>query len=149
MEIRQAEPQDIEQLTELITTVSELDVLPQFNTQGQQEYMNRVIPDIETTFNTKLFDTFVAVELDKVVGFAALRDKNYITHLFVAKEAQGLGLGKTLLDKLLSQTSAKNISLRASINAQYFYQHYGFVATEPESEFMGIRFVPMALTKQT
>ncbi|OCQ21889.1 acetyltransferase [Pseudoalteromonas luteoviolacea] len=145
MEIRYAKQKDVEQITALITHVSELDVLPLFDSQGRREYMSRVIPDIETTFNTNLFDTFVATQNEQVVGFAALRDKHYITHLFVAKKLQGSGFGKALLDKLLAQTRAKHVSLRSSVNAQHFYEKYGFTASEPECAFMGIRYVPMTL----
>ncbi|GAL35330.1 hypothetical protein JCM19240_3700 [Vibrio maritimus] len=37
------------------------------------------------------------------------------------------------------------VSLRSSVNAMSFYEKHGFVATGPESEFNGIRFVPMTL----
>ncbi|TQF67348.1 GNAT family N-acetyltransferase [Pseudoalteromonas luteoviolacea] len=145
MDIRLAKQNDIDQITKLVSQVSVADVLPHFDSSGQQEYMRRVIPDIETTLNTVLFDTFVAVEGNLIVGFAAIREKNYITHLFVAKEVQGQGLGKILLEKMLAQTSARQISLRSSINAQHFYKKQGFSATEPEDQFCGIRFIPMAI----
>ncbi|WP_432757997.1 GNAT family N-acetyltransferase [Motilimonas eburnea] len=33
----------------------------------------------------------------------------------------------------------------SSVNAVGFYQHNGFLATDEEAEFNGIRFVPMML----
>ncbi|MCF2855886.1 GNAT family N-acetyltransferase [Pseudoalteromonas sp. SMS1] len=147
MEIRLANHGDIALITDLISAVSSIDVLPHFGAAGKHEYMRRVLPDIESTLNTTLFDAFIALKNGQIIGFAALREKNYITHLFVAKSTQRQGVGKILLNTLLAQTRAAHISLRASVNARCFYEKAGFKATEPEGQFCGIRFIPMALER--
>ncbi|CZF78451.1 putative acetyltransferase [Grimontia celer] len=147
MEIRKVVLRDLEAAQELVNSVSEADVMPLFNTQGKAEFKSRILPDLATTFDDSRFYTVIAFNNEKVIGFAALREGNYLTHLFVAKSAQGKGLGKRLLEHVLTTTSSKEISLRSSVNALAFYASQGFEATGEESDFNGIRFVPMRLVR--
>jgi predicted GNAT family N-acyltransferase len=108
----------------------------------------RVLPDVVMTLDTERFQTLKVISAGEVIGFGALRDGNYLTHLFVSKSMQGQGVGKQLLSTLLNTTDTKEISLRSSINAVGFYESYGFEATGNEAEFNGIRFVPMRFIRQ-
>ncbi|QRV24931.1 GNAT family N-acetyltransferase [Marinomonas foliarum] len=147
MDIQQVDVADLEPVKLFISQVSAVDVLPNFNDQGKVEYQARVFPDIITTFDTERFQTLKVVDSGEVIGFAALRDGNYLTHLFVSKSVQGQGIGKRLLGTLLNTTDAKEISLRSSVNAVGFYESYGFEVTGSEADFNGIRFVPMCLVR--
>lgn len=147
MKIQKITSTDLDAVTILVKEVSEVDVLPLLNSQGQQEYKERVLPDLATTFDESRFLSIKAVSEGKLLGFAALRDGNYLTHLFVSQSSQGLGLGRQLLNFLLNTTDAKEVSLRSSVNAVGFYERNGFVATGEETEFNGIRFVPMTLVQ--
>lgn len=147
MDIQKATSADTETIQALISAISEIDVLPLFSADGQREYKQHVLPDIATTMDESRFVTLKALNAHQLVGFAALRDGNYLTHLFVAKQTQGCGLGKQLLDAVLASTSAKEISLRSSLNAAGFYRRYGFKATGEEAAFNGIRFIPMTLIR--
>ncbi|MEI8607662.1 GNAT family N-acetyltransferase [Enterovibrio sp. Hal110] len=147
MEIQKVTSADLEAVTSLVSEVSKKDVLPLLNQQGQKEYIERVLPDLATTFDTDRFLSIKAVSNGNLIGFAALREGNYLTHLFVSNSSQGSGLGRDLLSYLLNTTNANEISLRSSINAADFYSHCGFVATSEESEFNGIRFIPMSLVR--
>lgn len=139
--------EDLEEVEGLVLSVSEQDVLPHFNEEGKSEFLSRVLPDIEKTLNRVNFYSVKLVSDGKLVGFSALRDGNYLTHLFVAKGIQGQGAGRLLLDHVLAQTFEKEISLRSSVNAKAFYLAYGFNVEGVESEFNGIRFVPMQLLR--
>lgn len=147
MEIQKVDFTDLDDAKRFVSQVSEVDVLPHFNDQGKTEYKARVLADIVTTFDIERFQTLKAVCAGKIVGFGALRDGNYLTHLFVSKSLQGQGIGKRLLNALLDTSEAKEISLRSSVNAVGFYESYGFEATGSEADFNGIRFVPMCLTR--
>ncbi|KJG40643.1 acetyltransferase [Photobacterium angustum] len=147
MEIQKVLKSDLEAVTKLVSEVSDKDVLPLFNEQGKQEYKDRVLPDLVTTFEHEKFSSVKVVSDGEVLGFAALRDGNYLTHLFVANSQQGSGLGRALLNHLLNQTDAREVSLRSSVNAVEFYNRNGFVTTGEEAEFNGIRFVPMSLVR--
>jgi GNAT superfamily N-acetyltransferase len=149
MSIKKATLADLEEVTQLVSEVSQTDVLPLLSAEGRQQFQNSVLPDVAKTFNGKEFSTFVAIHGEKIVGFAALRGGDYLTHLFVSKGSQGTGLGRELLEHIVSFSGANSISLRSSINAVGFYRYCGFVATGDEAEFRGIRFVPMTLTRST
>jgi len=138
---------DLEDIEALMRDVSETDVVPHFNEQGKAEYRARVLSDIQTIFDPSCFNSVKLLSDDVLVGFAALRDGHYLTHLFVAKDKQGKGVGKLLLDYVLKATDAEEISLRSSVNAEPFYRAYGFKASAKESDFNGIRFVPMQLIR--
>jgi len=148
MDIQQVEFVDLESVKRFISQVSEMDVLPNFNDQGKAEYKLRVLPDVVMTLDTERFQTLKVISAGEIIGFGALRDGNYLTHLFVSKSMQGQGVGKQLLSTLLNTTDTKEISLRSSINAVGFYESYGFEATGNEAEFNGIRFVPMRFIRQ-
>ena len=145
MDIQKVDMADLELVKHFIGQVSAVDVLPHFNDQGKAEYKARVLPDIVTTFDIERFQTLKAVCAGEIVGFGALRDGNYLTHLFVSKSMQGQGIGKRLLSALLNTTGSTEISLRSSVNAVGFYKSYGFEVTGNEADFNGIRFVPMSL----
>lgn len=148
MDIQQVEFVDLESVKRFISQVSEMDVLPNFNDQGKAEYKLRVLPDVVMTLDTERFQTLKVISAGEIIGFGALRDGNYLTHLFVSKSMQGQGVGRQLLSTLLNMTDTKEISLRSSINAVGFYESYGFEATGNEAEFNGIRFVPMRFIRQ-
>lgn len=147
MQILAIHMDDLEAIAALMRDVSEVDVVPHFNEQGKMAYRARVLSDIQKIFDPASFNTVKLISEGVLVGFAALREGNYLTHLFVAKEMQGKGAGKLLLDYVLKGTDAKEISLRSSINVVSFYQAFGFETTDTESDFNGIRFVPMRLIK--
>ncbi|RBP82524.1 GNAT family N-acetyltransferase [Marinomonas rhizomae] len=147
MDIQKVDIADLEPIKHFISQVSAVDVLPNFNDQGKAEYKAHVLPDILTTFDAEYFQILKVVCAGEIVGFGALRNGNYLTHLFVSKSVQGQGVGKRLLSTLLNTTEAKKISLRSSVNAVGFYESYGFEATGSEADFNGIRFVPMCLER--
>ena len=124
-------------------------VLPHFNEQGKQEYIARVLTDIKATFDHDNFVTVKAVSNDTLLGFAAMKAGNYLTHLFVSHQVLGRGIGQTLLQHLLNATDELEIKLRSAVNAVDFYLKHGFEITEQEGEFNGIRFVPMSSIRST
>ncbi|MCG7497692.1 GNAT family N-acetyltransferase [Vibrio sp. Of7-15] len=147
MDIQKVVPTDLDTVASLVSEVSKIDIFPLLNAQGKEEFSERVIPDLCLTFNGENCLAIKAVSGGRLLGFAALRDGNYLTHLFISKEAQGAGLGRELLNHLLGSTDASEISLRSAVNSVSFYSHHGFVTTGDEAEFNGIRFVPMSLVR--
>ncbi len=91
MEIRKVVLKDLEAVQQLVNAVSKLDVMPLLNEQGQEEYKSRVLPDLATTFDDSRFYTVIALNDDVVIGFAALREGNYLTHLLYPSPRKALG----------------------------------------------------------
>ncbi|BDU40965.1 GNAT family N-acetyltransferase [Vibrio nigripulchritudo] len=143
MDISPVEPSDFQDIVNLVAEVTRVDILPHFDEQGKTTFTASVIPDVEKTMTN---DQYLCLKLTmdgEIVGYGAMRDKNYITHIFVSKKKQSKGLGKQLLEALLSSTDKNEVCLRSSVNAAAFYEKFGFIATDSEQQVNGIRFVPM------
>ncbi len=136
--------EDLRSVIELVASVSQKDILPHFNEEGRETFSSKVLPDVETTFNKTCFETLKVIDNGKLIGFGAIRDRDYITHLFIGNSYQGTGLGKLLLVQLLKLSNSREVRLRASVNAVNFYESQGFRATDKEAQVNGIRFVPMS-----
>ncbi len=147
VKIEETQESDFLQVVDLVKRVVDKDILPHFSDEGQALFSSKVQSDVETTFDNSKFQNLKLIENNKVIGFAALRENNCITHLFIDTNFQNKGLGKLLLGKLLSLTECSEVRLRASVNAQNFYKSQGFVATEGVQNVDGVRFVPMRLVR--
>ncbi|KEQ18791.1 GNAT family N-acetyltransferase [Endozoicomonas numazuensis] len=145
--IEPVSPGDFDEIVSLVRNTSEQDIFPLFSDEGRETFSNTILKDTRTIFNTDRFYTVKAIEENRIIGVAALRDKNYMTTLFVDKSSQNKGIGKILLNHLLEHIEGDSLSLRASINAVGFYQHQGFKTTGPEGNVKGVRFMPMTYFK--
>ncbi|MGF1685048.1 GNAT family N-acetyltransferase [Photobacterium minamisatsumaniensis] len=143
MKILETEFEDLSSVVELVARVSQSDILPHFSEEGRVTFSSKVLPDVEMAFDKTRFQSLKVIEKDKLVGFGAIRDKEYITHLFIDKNSQGFGVGKLLIDQLLKFATSNEVCLKASVNSVGFYESQGFKSTSEESEVSGIRFVPM------
>lgn len=90
--------------------------------------------------------TVSAYEQDRLVGFGRVISdgvfQSFICDLIVAPEYQGLGIGGTILKKLLSECKSHNIvmvSLFSATGKADFYQKYGF--ENRPSDAPGMRWV--------
>ena len=74
--------------------------------------------------------SFVA-ELDgMVVGFADMDDVGYLGRLYVHKDYQGRGIGKTLCDAVEKAVDVTKFTLHSSITAKLFYEKLGYRTVE-------------------
>lgn len=76
-------------------------------------------------------EIYVHQEQGQILGFGAVCG-NEIRALFVLPECRGLGVGKKLLEFLLSNIQGQPYLYVASTNqpAKYLYQRYGFSVTD-------------------
>jgi len=89
---------------------------------------------------------YVAVTGDKVLGFIAVYEPdNFIHHLFIADDAQGIGVGSKLLATLYELNGRPQI-LKCMVeneNAMQFYFSKGFVevgkGTGPVGDYLVLR----------
>jgi len=74
-------------------------------------------------------DPFV-VELDGViVAYADVQPNGYIDHFFVAAAANGLGIGRRLMERIhdrARELGIAELTSEVSRTAQPFYRHFGF-----------------------
>ncbi|WP_087025027.1 GNAT family N-acetyltransferase [Thaumasiovibrio subtropicus] len=143
MQISEATLADLDSVKALISEVSRVDVLSEFTDEGRQSYQAFVIDALEEIFDRQAYVTLKACSEGKIVGVGAIKNGDYLSHLFVDKSVQGQGVGHLLLKRLMSSSSKQSITLRSSLNAVRFYERQGFNVTGPESQVAGIRFIPM------
>lgn len=144
MDIKTIGDSDLDEVVELVSRVSHEKILPFLSEEGRVNFTDKILPGIKTTFDSSDFNSVKVIDNNKIIGFGAIRDGNYITHVFVDGDYQGKGVGRALLKHLLQFISVNEVSLRASINAVGFYESQGFIATAEEADVGGIRFVPMS-----
>ena len=79
--------------------------------------------------------TFVAIEGERVVGFAELEGDGHLDTLYVHHELQGRGVASRLLDRV--EAEARRLGLtrlyaEASITARPFFSRKEFVVVRPQ-----------------
>lgn len=93
------------------------------------------------------YKAMVAVDGDRVIGFASVRDGNFLSLLFVDEEYHRQGVGRALLDHmstyLKEQKGEAIMYLTASPYAIDFYKKLGFFTRGQEQIVSGIRITHM------
>ena len=88
---------------------------------------------------------------ERILGFARIDDTGYLDLLFVHPDAQGQGVARRLLDRVVSWGLGKGIRrLRSdvSLTARPFFEHAGFfVVRKQRVERRGVLFDNMAMEK--
>ena len=94
------------------------------------------------TFDGKI-ELFGYFQENALVGVGALKEKSHILLLYVLKEKQGQGIGKSLLDFMEEKCMGECITLNASDFAISFYEKngYGRIGTRKIEE--DLIFTPM------
>jgi GNAT superfamily N-acetyltransferase len=93
----------------------------------------------------------VAVDDECVVGMIDIRDASHICLFFVDPATQGRGVGRGLFSAAsakagVSGSDSCTITVNSAPSAVDVYERLGFVATAPEQERDGIRYVAMRWT---
>ena len=108
----------------------------------------RCRPDLPVcTFLRGDYQMMVALDEERVIGAASVRNRNHLSLLFVDEEYHRRGVGRTLMKKmteyLKTEAGERYMSLKASPYAVEFYRKLGFHAVTPEEEISGIRVTGM------
>jgi len=147
MEITEIASEDLEPILALVKKVATSAILPSLGEQGREYFISKVLPDTSKVLDTSMHRSYKLLVDTEIIGFGAIREENYITHLFIDERHQGNGYGKIMLNKL--RGNAQEVRLRASLNSVPFYSAIGFTPIEDEAEVNGIRFVHMRWVKST
>lgn len=93
------------------------------------------------------YRVWVALEKERIVGLASIRDRNRLSLLFVDEAYHRRGIGRSLItclsDYLKNQKRESRMYLKAAPYAVKFYKKMGFRALGPEEETSGIRVTAM------
>ena len=103
--------------------------------------------DLYKAFLKGRYRMLVALDDDRVIGAATVRDHNHLSLLFVDDEYHCQGVGSALLNRvckyLKQEEGERYISLNAAPCAVDFYRKLGFRTVRPEIEHLGIRVTSM------
>ncbi len=93
----------------------------------------------------------VAEKNNTLVGFASLRDKDYLDFFYVHKDYQGQGVAKQLyeaIEKEANERNAKSISSDVSITAKPFFESRGFTTLrEQKNKVRGVELINYKMEK--
>jgi len=89
-----------------------------------------------------------AYDSETLLGVIATRNKgNHIALFFVDGKHHRQGIGKTLFQIVLENSTAKEITVNSSPYAVEVYHRLGFVDIAPEETTNEIRYIPMVYSK--
>ena len=113
---------------------------PDYCDEGIAEFMHAISD--ESFLNMHCF--YGAYQDEKLVGVIATRNnQHHIGLLFVDKNYQRRGIGRQLIQNILTQKDEAPITVNASPYGHEFYKKLGFLDTSEEQITNGVRYYPM------
>lgn len=132
MEIRQYQPADLKQISQLfydtVHTVNAVDY-----TKEQLRAWATGQLDL-TAWNDSLLahHSLVAVINNQIVGFGDITADGYLDRLFVHKDYQGQGIATALCRELENAITCDELTTHASITAKPFFERRGYTVLKEQ-----------------
>lgn len=150
IQIRPVRSDEYQLVSNLVLEVFDLDVAPLYVDEGIETFHVYVQAEAMKQRARSGHLMLVAEMEDRIVGAAEARDFNHLSLLFVDRQSQRKGIGRTLLLEVLRMCRAYNPSVKAmtvnsSPNAVEAYQRLGFKPTGEMQRINGIDFIPMVI----
>jgi predicted N-acetyltransferase YhbS len=145
IEIRPFTPADAGPVAALVRQVFDEHVAPSFEAEGIAEMHRHIAPEAIAE-RAQTHRTFVAWQGGEAVGVIEVRDTDHVSMLFVRTSHMGLGIATALVARAIEAGRAAGrprMTVNSSVNAQSFYERFGFVATTEPQRLHGFAFVPM------
>ncbi|TAV41694.1 GNAT family N-acetyltransferase (plasmid) [Rhizobium leguminosarum] len=128
-EVRPARPEDAAAISEVI--------LSALRESNAKDYSADIIKRVEESFSADAVQSlmgkrtmFVATSGVRILGTASLEGGSVRT-VFVAPSAQGIGVGRRLMEEVVRTAREANIwvlAVPSSVTAEQFYANLGFIA---------------------
>jgi N-acetylglutamate synthase-like GNAT family acetyltransferase len=140
-----ANTSDANAISDLVLTSCEKYIFPDTSSEGR-----KTLRDLYCLSNlSKLIrerNRFLMAHHDgELAGAVAMREEDkHVFLLFVADQFRHEGLGKKLMEHLVSTMQGeKRITLNSSLYARAFYERLGLTTTGPVENRKGLAFIPM------
>lgn len=145
---RQMLPGEEESVCNMIRTVFNEFVAPEFSVEGVNIFINFVSAE-NMKKRHEDGNQIILASKDSVVGALEIRDKNHIALFFVDKNYHRRGIGRKLMQVGLERAKTinpeiKKITVNSSVFAVPVYEKLGFQVTEELQISHGTKYVPMA-----
>jgi len=122
----------------------------QYTPEGVENFKEFVTDDtLETMFHKGVYQVFVALENDQIVGVISIRNVSHISLLFVDEHYHKNGVGRGLIEYvreyMISELGQNVVTVNAAPYAYGFYHKMGFIDRGLETTTDGITYTPMEL----
>lgn len=142
------EPDQIDEIVDLIQTAFDRFIAPGFKNEGIQ-YFRRFIRSADLKERLALGSVILAAKWgEQLAGMIEIRDGDHIALLFTAERFQRQGVARNLLQAALDRCLQRRpgqakITVNAAPSAVMIYERLGFAVTDGPQEKYGLRYVPM------
>lgn len=150
MNIREYQPQDIQELSKLfyetVHTVNARDYTPEQRDAWAPGWVDEKAWDA----SFRRHRTLIAEEDGVILGFADMDETGYLDRLYVHKDAQGRGIATALCDALETGSKADRWTVHASITAKPFFESRGYrTVREQQVERRGVILTNFLMVKDS
>lgn len=147
-QIRWAGPQDWTPAMNMIWKTFMKFEGPVYTAEGIRNFLDFITDEeLFRSFLEGKYLMMVAMDEDRIIGAASVRDGNHLSLLFVDESYHRQGVGRKLMSRLCeflkNEAGEEDITLKAAPYAVMFYRKIGFWATGPEEHYSGIKVTPM------
>jgi GNAT superfamily N-acetyltransferase len=147
--IRPIEPGDIEPVAQLLAALATEFIAWEFEPAARERFLEKNNAPAIREFLLHNYRYHVAERGGELVGFVGVRDNKHLYHLFVAKSAQGRGVGRKLWEFAKRDCGANGhhgaFTVNASNNAVPIYERFGFIRDGAAQNSNGVIYNPMKL----
>lgn len=113
---------------------------------GQKTFINNFLYSKETIneYNNKQMRIYGYYINNNLAGVISINKNNYIKFLFVDKKYLNKGIGRKLLDYIVSITPPNTkITLDSSLSSKDFYIKYGFIQKSDVLQMNEMKYIEM------
>lgn len=113
---------------------------------GQKSFINNFLYSKETIneYNNKQMRIYGYYINNNLAGVISINKNNYIKFLFVDKKYLNKGIGRKLLDYIVSITPPNTkITLDSSLSSKDFYIKYGFIQKSDVLQMNEMKYIEM------
>lgn len=149
MEIRLADINDAEAISELLVRLTKKYIAVGFSAEGAKSMLNSMQPEAISHYLDMGYRYHVGEINNAIVGIVATRNESHLYHLFVNESEQGKGYARQLWQiakaACLAAGNSGKFTVNSSLNAQSVYKNWGFVPLAGIRETKGVKDMPMQL----
>ncbi len=119
-----------------------------YSKEGIQNFLDFITDkELLDSFLKGEYEMMIALDEEKIIGAASVRNRNHLSLLFVDEAYHYQGVGRRLMQNmceyLKNEKGELYMTLKSSPYAVAFYEKLGFWATGPEEHYAGIQVTPM------
>ena len=139
MVIREVNKSELNKVTDLVWKVFIDFEADDYSKEGIKTFKD-FLHNSQAIEKLKIYGAYINSDL---VGIIAMRNNNHIALFFVDGNYHRQGIGRKLLDEVMKNIKANEITVNSSPYAIEIYCKLGFIPTSGEQLKDGIRFTPM------